>query len=241
MERYSAAVESRMSPDSLLPISTPLVTGAELDTAGVPQSCFIRSLLTQVKTPRFKFIAPGLEVPHDKDAFVRRQRFTNILQEEDSIPGVLIFAAPGRLVDINNEIHFLFSVAHDNLDIEGNSIPTGLYSQPVCRSNYDMEEAGFHIVLPFKLRPDPCQDGAKMSDGRPVTEGSFTELFQRGYFHPFGGEQRAQRLDNLFDRWTVMIESGIWTVGEDGVEGGIDKFREADRGDGTEYSIAPSW
>jgi hypothetical protein len=38
-----------------------------------------------------------------------------------------------------------------------------------------------------------------------------------------------------------MIESGIWTVGEDGVEGGIDKFREADRGDGTEYSIASSW
>ncbi|CAI7569143.1 unnamed protein product [Penicillium manginii] len=242
MERYSAAVESRMSAGSLLPISAPLFTGAELDAAGVPQNCFIRSLLTRVKTPRFKFIAPGLEVPHDKESFVRRQRFTNIPHEEDSIPGVLIFAAPDRLVDINDEIRNLFAVAHDyNLDIEGNSIPTGLYSEPACRSDYDVEEAGFHIVLPFELRPEPWLDGAQMSDGKQVAARSFTELFQHGSFHPFGGEGRAQRLDSLFDRWTVMIESGIWTVGEDGVEGGIDKFREADRGDGTEYSIAPSW
>lgn len=242
IERYSAAVEYRMSPDSLLPISAPLFTSAELDAAGVPQNCFIRSLLTQVKTPRFKFIAPGLEVPHDKDAFVRRQRFTNIPHEEDSIPGVLVFAAPDRLVDINDEIHYLFSTAHDyNLDIEDTSIPTGLYSEPVCRSTYDVEEAGFHIVLPFELRPEPWQDGARMSDGKQVTAGSFTALFQHGSFHPFGGEGRAQRLDSLFNRWTAMIESGIWTVGKDGVEGGIEKFREADRGDGTEYSIAPSW
>lgn len=38
-----------------------------------------------------------------------------------------------------------------------------------------------------------------------------------------------------------MVESGIWTVDEDGVEGGIDKFREGDRNDGLEYAIAPSW
>ncbi|CAI7652690.1 unnamed protein product [Penicillium manginii] len=227
IERYSAIVESRMPPDSILPISSaPLFTGADLDAAGVPRDCFIRSLLTRVKTPRFRFVAPGLEVPHDKEAFIRRQTFTT----------------PDKLVDVNDEIHSLFSVAHEDLGIEGDSIPIGLYSEPVRRSNFDMEEAGFHIVLPFDLRR------AKMSDGRSVTdglftdsEGSFTKLFQHGYFHPFGGERRAQRLDNLFDRWTVMVESGIWTVGEDGVEGGIDKFREADRGDGTEYSIASSW
>ncbi|CAI7600757.1 unnamed protein product [Penicillium manginii] len=41
--------------------------------------------------------------------------------------------------------------------------------------------------------------------------------------------------------FTAMVESGIWTVGDDGVEGGIDKFSEADFGDGFEYSIEPSW
>jgi hypothetical protein len=38
-----------------------------------------------------------------------------------------------------------------------------------------------------------------------------------------------------------MVESGIWTVDKDVVEGEIDKFREGDRDDRLEYSIAPSW
>ncbi|KAJ5975131.1 hypothetical protein N7481_008838 [Penicillium waksmanii] len=245
MERYSAVVESRMSPDSLLPMSscTPLFTDTELDAAGVPRDCFIRTFLTRVKTPRFTFIAPGLEVPHDKEGFIRRQTFTNmgIPLEKDCIPGVLIFAAPDRLVNVNHEIHGLFSVAHEDLKL-GNPIPTGLYSEPVRRSNYDMEEAGFHIVLPFGLRRARMSDYRLVTDGIfEYTKGSFTNLFQHGYFHSFGGERRAQRLENLFDRWKVMVESGIWTVGENGVEGGIDKFREADRDDGLEYSIAPSW
>ncbi|KAJ5277799.1 hypothetical protein N7524_003952 [Penicillium chrysogenum] len=244
IERYSAAVESRMPPDSLLPISAPLFTSAELDAAAVPQECFIRSLLTRVKTPRFRFIAPGLEVPHDKEAFARRQRFTNIPHEKDSIPGVLLFAAPDRLVDLNLEIRRLFSIAHENVSMNDNDpVPTGLYSEPVRRGDYDMEEAGFRLVLPFALRPGFFRDeeGARMSDWRPVTSGSFTELFQHGYFHPFGGERRSQRLESLFERWIVLVESGVWTVGENGVEGGIDKFGDADRGAWNEYSIAPSW
>jgi hypothetical protein len=75
MDRYTDAIESRMQ--SLLPISrdTPLFTDAELDAALVPKDCFIRYLLTRVKTPRFKLIAPGLMVPHDKEAFAVRQMF----------------------------------------------------------------------------------------------------------------------------------------------------------------------
>jgi hypothetical protein len=244
IERYSAAVESRMPPGSVLPISAPLFTSAELDAAAVPQKCFIRSLTTRVMTPRFKFIAPGLEVPHDKEAFARRQRFTNIPHEENSIPGVLLFAAPDRFVDLNLEIRRLFSIAHDHRSMNHNDpVPTGLYSEPVRRRDYDMEEAGFRLVLPFALRPGffRDKDGARMSDGRPIPSGSFTELFQHGYFHPFGGERRSQRLERLFEWWIVLIESGVWTVGEDGVEGGIDKFGDADRGAGNDYSIAPSW
>lgn len=242
IERYSAAVEARMPPDSLLPISAPLFTSAELDSAAVPQDCFIRSLLTRVKTPRFKFIAPGLEVPHDKEAFTKRQRVTNIPHEEGSIPGFLLFAAD-RLVDLNLEIRRLFSTAHENMSMNIDPVPTGLYSEPVRRGVYDIEETGFRLVLSFALRSGffRDEDGARMSNGRPVTSGSFTELFQHGYFHPFGGERRSQRLERLFERWIVLVESDVWTVGEDGVEGGIDKFGDADRGAWNEYSIAPSW
>lgn len=245
IERYSATVESRMPPDSLLPISAPLFTDADLNAAAVPQDCFIRSLLTRVKTPRFKFIAPSLEVPHDKEALARRQKFTNVTYEEGCIPAVLLFAAPDRTVNLNPEIRGLFFRPHKNVTMtDGDPVPAGLHSEPVRRDYYDMEEAGFRLLLPFALRPDFCdEEGARMSDGTLVTSGSFTELFQHGCFHPFGGERRSQRLERLFERWTELIEGGVWTVGEDGVEGGIDKFRDADNGNGAwrEYWIAPDW
>ena len=69
----------------------------------------------------------------------------------------------------------------------------------------------------------------------------FTQLFQHSVFHPFSGEHRAQRSERLFDRWTELIESGVWTVGENGVEGGIDMFLDADHGAWEDYWIPPSW
>lgn len=58
-----------------------------------------------------------------------------------------------------------------------------------------------------------------------------------------GGGWRSQRLERLFKRWTELIESGVWTVGEDGVEGPIDKFGDADNGNDAwrDYWITPDW
>ncbi|KAJ5893060.1 hypothetical protein N7504_009751 [Penicillium tannophilum] len=250
IEHYSAIVESRMPPGSHLPFSsTSLFTDSDLDAATVPHGCFIRSLLTRVKTPRFNFIAPGLEVPHDKEAFTMRQKFTNIPYPEGSIPAVLLFAS-SQTVNLNSEIRQMFVHAHENEGIpmsDGSPIPTGLYSEPVRRDHHDTEETGFRLLLPFALRlhSHTCSDaGARMSDGRLITSGSFTQLFQHGNFHPFGGEWRSQRLERLFRRWTELIENGVWTVGEDGVEGEIEKFGEADNdspGAWRDYWIAPDW
>lgn len=251
MDRYSAAIESRMPPESLLPVSrdTPLFNDGDLDAASVPKECFIRSVLTRVKTPSFKLIAPGLEVPHNKVAFAMRQKFTDVPRNEENwgknIPSVLLFAATGssRTVNFNEEIRWLFFGRDDNVTLnESDLVPTGLYSESVRRSKYDNEEAGFRLLLPFGLRPDfRDKDAARRSDGTLVTSGSFTELFQHGVFRPFGGERRAQRLERLFNRWTELIESGVWTVARDGVEGGIDKFRDADNGAWMDYWIAPDW
>mgnify|MGYP006876447675 FL=1 len=84
IDRYSAAIEARMLSGSLLPISrdAPLFTDVELDAASVPE-CFIRSVLTRIKTPRFRAIAPSLEVPHDTVAFTAPQRFTWVPHEQE--------------------------------------------------------------------------------------------------------------------------------------------------------------
>ncbi|KAJ5168218.1 uncharacterized protein N7482_003812 [Penicillium canariense] len=244
MDRYTAAIESHIQ--SLLPIArdTPLFTDAELDMASVPKECFVRPVLTKVNTPRFKLIAPGLEVPHDKVAFAARQRFNEEGRGKD-VPSFLLFAASDstRTAFFNEEIRRLFFGARNNVPLnEDDSVPTGLYSETFNRDEYDAEESGFRLLLPFALRPNLAdEDCARRSDGTRVSSGSFTELFQHGVFYPFGGEHRAQRLERLIDRWTELIESGVWTVGREGVEGEIDKFQDADNGAWEDYWIAPYW
>ena len=251
MDRYVTIIESRMPPNSHLAVSGPLFTDAELDAAAVPQECFVRSFLTRVKTPRFKFIGPGLEVLHDKAAFAARQKFTvgHLYDRSGNefAPAVLLFAAADSdttaVVKFNNEIRWLFLHQVNNVTMdEYDLIPAGLYSEATDRGFLSTEEAGFRLLLPFVLRPNYSEDGARMSDRGLVKRGSYADLFQRGQYRPFGGECGAQRLEKLFERWAELIETGVWTVGKDGVEGSIDKFRDASRGDGwMNYWITPSW
>ncbi|OQD94834.1 hypothetical protein PENSOL_c023G00086 [Penicillium solitum] len=54
-----------------IPRDALLFTDIDLDAESILECC-IRSVLTRAKTPRFKAIAPGLEVPHDTVAFTSR-------------------------------------------------------------------------------------------------------------------------------------------------------------------------
>lgn len=42
-------------------------------------------------------------------------------------------------------------------------------------------------------------------------------------------------LSMILDNWRQLVESGEWSVGSDGVEGGIEVFRDADT---EEYAIS---
>lgn len=55
---------------------------------------------------------------------------------------------------------------------DGDPISTGLYSEPIRRDNYDMEEVGFRLLLPLRLH-DRHDKGARMSDGSVVRPGLF--------------------------------------------------------------------
>jgi hypothetical protein len=248
MDRLSAAIEARMPSRSHLSVSqeSPLLMDAELDEASVPENCFIRSVLTRVKTPRFKFIAPGLEVPHDASAFAARQKFTGLPRNPELgtvIPPVLVFANSKRTINFNEEIRWLFFTARDPIPYtDHDRIPAGLYSEFICRGDYDIAEEGFRLLLPYTFRPQPWDSrSARKSDGGLVSSGSISELFQHGSYHPFGGEWRAQRFERLMDRWRELVESGVWKVGKNGVKGGIDKFEDADYDDWRHYWIPPDW
>lgn len=146
-DRLSAAIEARMPPGSLLPATrdTPLLTDEDLDAASAPSNCFIRSVLTQVKTPRFITIAPGLGVPHDATAFAACQKFTTMPRNPDDgtvIPPVLIFAAinTSQTVDFDSDSQYIcfnpFRPFLEAVPYGDHSTPAGLYSESVHRGDY---------------------------------------------------------------------------------------------------------
>lgn len=62
--------------------------------------------------------------------------------------------------------------------------------------------------------------------GDPPPFSSSNDVHQQGY-NPFVMSQDAQ-LKHVLERWVYFVEFGYWEVDENGVVGGIEKWREAD-------------
>ncbi|KAK3378990.1 hypothetical protein B0T24DRAFT_646753 [Lasiosphaeria ovina] len=268
-DRLTHAIEQRMTsagwPLPPLPEDEKdahlLLTDANLDAASVPRECFVRSLLTQVRRPRFRTIAPGLLVPLDAAAFAASQTFTTMAKannddDDDNddgddrknpqteprdpvIPPVLIFqAADGRTAHLGwkksrYEVVNPFHPQEFALR-DDQRVPAGLYGESVSRPQPGSAEEGFRLVLPFAVgapHGSGWEASARKSGGERLEHWTLADLFQHG-FKPFGGEPwRAQRLERLLDRWRELVEDGVWTVGSGGVEGSIDTFKNANYGE----------
>ncbi|KAF3011737.1 hypothetical protein E8E14_010583 [Neopestalotiopsis sp. 37M] len=248
-----AAIESRMAAttSSSMDGGESLLAPDILDAASVPNPSFARAFLTRARRPQvLRYIAPGLLLPPaDAAAFTALQRFTRLPRGFTGIPPVYLFPAERSEVDAelteSARFHFL-SFNFDPPDASAPSrAPAGLYSEPVDRAVSDVAEEGFRLLLPYALDGDVADAddaGARMSDGSRVRSGETADLFQHGY-KPFGGDlYRAQRLERLFDHWRNMIETSIWSVGPQGVEGTIQTFKQADAtAHWKEYCIPPTW
>ncbi|KFY40751.1 hypothetical protein V494_03326 [Pseudogymnoascus sp. VKM F-4513 (FW-928)] len=245
-DRLVEAIESRMPTESLRPAREgPLLSDGDLDAASILKRCFVRGFLTQVRVPRFDFIAPGLLVPHDSEAFIFSQAFTTIdtsCNDGVTVPPVLLFRATDYTANFDTDEKWTkpnpFGRPYE-VEKGDHSVPAGLYSESVDRSVWDTAEEGFRLVLPFSMGYG-WDAGAKKSCGSKSESGVVADLFQHGY-KPFGGEWwRAQRLERLFEKWTELVERGVWDVGEKGVAGTVMKFGDADRGAWKDYQIAPT-
>jgi hypothetical protein len=227
--RFVVTIESRIpAARRRWPTTTPLLSHQILDSASIPTPSFARSFLASIRLPSFKFIAPGLLVPMP-EVFAASQVFTSIRDEEDNlaIAPVLLFGANETFqFDVEdqygqrNPFGYVYTSA-----LGDTAIPAGVYTDAISRGAPDTAEEGFRLILPYTIGENEL---ARKSDGRVIGGGNFKDLYQHS-FKPFGGDwNRAQRLVRLLDNWTGMVERGLWEVGEDGVMGGIEKFREAD-------------
>jgi hypothetical protein len=243
------AIESRMplqntpgSQSILARSEDSLISTSVLDSASVPESCFVRSFLTSARKPDFKYIAPGLLLPSDSSF---EQPLTTVLNEdEDSlpIPPVLLFRADTPKtysLEPNDSEANPFCEPYNRPDDDDSTkeLPAGLYTESIDRKLYDNTEDGFRLLLPYVLGSNGYvrkSDSARFEDG--------AGLYQHGY-QPFGGDPwRAQRLVKLFENWRGMVARGDWGVDENGVMGGIDTFKEADTETGwRKYWIESSW
>jgi hypothetical protein len=108
-----------------------------------------------------------------------------------------------------------------------NSI-SGLYVWPDDVSN---DSARFILPYPigqngYVVSGNPTVQDPDIQNRASILEIQNDVLYQHGRC-PFLPDHNP-RLFTILDNWTKLVESGYWTVGPEGVEGGIDHFKRAD-------------
>ncbi|KAF2395483.1 hypothetical protein EJ06DRAFT_585909 [Trichodelitschia bisporula] len=107
--------------------------------------------------------------------------------------------------------------------------------------------SGLHLAYFSPQDYNPFTDGVKFILPRwvrlgnePEPRGVHDNLFDMG-FNP-SMDAHPTQLYHVLEHWTMLVQAGVWEVGEDGVEGGIEKFKEADTEERCEwYVIEQYW
>jgi hypothetical protein len=208
-----------------------LVDDATLVAASIPAG-FATEFLTRARRPRFRYIAPGLQVPSFESP--PQVPFTPSQEDlEDQVKPILLFPGEENITSaMFSKSPFLWPYDHVR------EYQAGLYLDPCYRSSNHAWEDSCHILLPFEIGRNGF---ARTSDGDSLGHDHFdkitvspdikpkdtnSELYQPGY-RPFT-EAYGVQLVSIFESWKQMIEEGDWEVNADGVVGGIEKFKDAD-------------
>jgi hypothetical protein len=211
---------------------------------------FMRDFLLQARRPSFTFIAPGIRIPTPAwlDELLTgdrgSERYNRVRDEDNLLP-------KDEDADVNRDDYIgeplpLFigpQISSRSNAFENGSGPS--YTQG--RGKYVVgDTSGLYIWPEVPLSEDyvvfvmpyPVNTRGYIEYGNPgwnheeyrqrIPERIITNdaLYQHGQC-PFG-LSHSPKLFTILDNWTEMVRSGKWEVGEDGVQGGIDVFRDAD-------------
>lgn len=198
-------------------------------------SLFRAEFLNKARVPRFRFLAPGLRVLSPATLI---ERITTPL------PGFEGHEAPLLLCNVPShptlylpqnipgndpsDSEFLFGGSKDTV------FAPGLYFSCTEWLADNVFGDSFRLVLPYRIG---SAGYARKSDGllmgelardkeEAVPRVRHAELYQLGYNSIFN-DHDAQ-LFRLLENWKERVERGDWKVGAEGVEGGIEMFKDAD-------------
>jgi hypothetical protein len=222
--------------------STPLINATILDEMH-PQRGFAHHFIEKVKRPRFRFIAPGLEIPDS--SHTTPQPFATIppdAEHVELIPVLLFRAVSGTSLCMapasGDESPFGYPFS------EVEQYHAGLYLSCTNSSHNSFEDEAT-LVLPFRIgaqgyarKSDGARFGENTQDAEDVEpDDTFADVYQPGH-QPFT-EMHAVRLIRILQNWLEMVQSGHWEVDADGVVGGIDEWRKADTEDSWDDFVIP--
>jgi len=212
-----------------------------LDSAGIPEG-FIRQFLLQVRRPKkIKYVAPGLRLLNPDD--FTPHPFQNFQQPMAMDYDDPVLPLPLFISELKSSKPLFGYPFHEASDLS-----YGLWMEYCNKDAHHTFEDTCRLYLPFKIGAngfarltDDSLVGENQEDhGMARPNGRENELYQPGYCHfiPWHGPQ----LGNLLELWANLVGLGEWRVGEEGVLGGIEKFREADTEEHShKYQIFAPW
>ncbi|KAG9185087.1 hypothetical protein G6011_03034 [Alternaria panax] len=248
-EQLVDAIHARMpsQPQNTRQGLLDLVTGGNAES--LPSNSFAHRFLTQCSKPAFTYIAPGLSM-------AQYQPFapTSEQVEADKLYPLLLFSSKDpayqetRRTPWGEDMRISpFAPEFDHVS----SYPAGLYLTETNPYSIHPFEDGSKLILPFTLGSNAfarTSDGALIGehvrragdDGAIDIEPKSTELYQLGFNHYISSHDVQLRY--VLEKWVEMVEEGKWQVDQDGVVGGIEKWREADtEANWSDYQLLMSW
>ena len=173
---------------------------------------FAKRFFASAVRPRFTYVAPGLRVQTIEE-LLEQPYASSFPRESTEIPPILILRGDGMAIP---------TVPFG--DYPHISIPAGLYLEP-CDKFDDTApwEDGAALILPYTVGGKGSW--AIMYDQQPLPLRN-DSLYQIGR-NPFIATHPTQ-LSAVLMKWYKNVILGNWKVDDDGVMGGIEKYREAD-------------
>jgi hypothetical protein len=252
-KRLVEAIESRLPyrHESTAILNLPWHDPSTLsNNALLPTDSFAYKFLKAISDCKFRFqyIAPGVRFPTVPE--FQDQPITDFVTSRYGQHGQYPGDCPLRIFQIENPEHHRQPGPY-NKAFGIDDIAAGFYIHPVMQTWPRFWTNGCQLVLPFGIGRSGWarkSNGELFGvgsldrlDGNPTPSNEHEGLYQAGFTNGITNDHLVQ-IDKVLNNWADRVESGDWEVNEDGVTGGINKFREADtEAHWQKYWIPPSW
>jgi hypothetical protein len=208
-------------------------TSSVLDRSFAGQDSFTRAFLSSLpaRHVKFRYVAPGIQLQSATefmnqpyaDLWDAYHRFPYQREPENphSIP-LLLFRGEGMNKSFWVRPWFPAGIAED--------IPSGLYIESLEYLGAHESDNETRLLLPFDIGGNGY---ARSSEGALLkkwkwggeSDGLYRVSFASGIM-PL--DSYSSHIDRVLQNWAERVEGGDWEVDENGVTGGIERFKDAD-------------